>query len=183
MTKPTKALIIQDVQVDFLPGGGYPVPKGNEVIDPINHLIKKFRDKHWLIIFTRDWHPTGMNHCVKNTPGAEFPKNLDYRNNDILISKGEDTSDKHFSGFNGDNLSLDKILKENNIKNVFIAGLALDYCVLHTALDAVKYGYNTTVVVDACRAINKNGTGEQKALDAMKHAQVQLVTTFASLAI
>ena len=169
------ALIVEDVQNDFMPGGGYPVPKGDEVVEPINRLIRYVRKNGWLLVFSRDWHPEGMNHCVKNTEGAKFHTDLLIQPKDIIISKGEDTSDRHYSTFNGDNISLLDLLKKNNVENVFIAGLATDYCVLHTALDSVKNGFNTSVVLDACRAVNKNGTTEKEAINKMKTLGIKLI--------
>ena len=89
----------------FYPRGGYPVPRGDEVVEPINKLIKYARANGWLIVFSRDWHPAGTSHCVENTDGAKFHPNLLVQSNDIIISKGEDTSAKHYSAFNGDNIS------------------------------------------------------------------------------
>lgn len=169
------ALIVEDVQNDFLPGGAYPVPKGDEVIEPINHLISYARDKGWLVVFSRDWHPVGMNHCVKNTEGAKFHPNLLIQLNDIIISKGEDTSNKHYSTFNGDEISLLDLLRINNIANVYIAGLATDCCVLYTAIDSVKYGFDTSVVIDACRAVNKNGVTEEAAKKKMEISGIKLI--------
>jgi len=169
------ALVVEDVQNDFMPGGGYPVPKGDEVIGPINRLIRHARKNGWLLVFSRDWHPEGMDHCVKNTEGAKFHHDLSVQPKDIIISKGEDTSDKHYSAFNGDNISLLELLKKNNITNVYIAGLATDYCVLHTALDSVNNGFNTTVIIDACRAVNKNGVTEKEALNNMESSGIKLI--------
>jgi len=169
------ALIVEDVQNDFMPGGGYPVPKGDEIVAPINKLLKYTRNNNWLVVFSRDWHPVGMNHCVKNTEGAKFHPNLEIQDNDIVISKGEDTSDKHYSTFNSDDISLLELLKGNNITNVYIAGLATDYCVFHTSLDSVKNGFYTSVIIDACRAVNKNGVTESEAINKMQLAGIKLI--------
>jgi len=168
------ALIVEDIQKDFMPSGGYPIPKGNEVIQPINTLIDFAKKNKWLIIFSRDWHPKGMNHCVQDTEGAKFHPDLHIQKDDILISKGEDASDKHYSTFNGDNIDLLPLLKKNAVTHVYIAGLALEYCVLHTALDSEKNGFITSVLIDACRAVNKNGTSKEEAINNMRHSNIKI---------
>lgn len=166
-----KALIVVDVQNDFCPGGLYPVPNGNEIVDPINKLIDYARNKHWFIAFSRDWHPVNMpgtKHCIQNTEGAKFHPLLKILHNDIVISKGiTDLGVNHYSAFNGEDIKLLNLLKDNKIQEVYVVGLAYDYCVKNTALDAKKYGFNTNIVEDATRGIFKKFTIDelQKDLD------------------
>ena len=177
-----KALLVIDVQKDFCPGGSLAVPKGDEVVPVINELMKKFFTKGWMVIATQDWHPadhgsfasvnkaqpftmgtlSGMpqvmwpDHCVQWTDGSAFhPDLLDAP---TVISKGMDATVDSYSGFfdNGgkNDTGLNKCLKDAGVDEVFICGLATDYCVKFTALDAVKLGYNTIVVSDACRGVD-----------------------------
>jgi nicotinamidase/pyrazinamidase len=176
------ALLVIDVQNDFCPGGALAVPKGGEVVEPINKLILEYFEKNKLVVATQDWHPAGHgsfasahsaevytmgelsgmpqvmwpDHCVQNTPGAEFHKNL--LDVPTVFCKGLDPSVDSYSGFfdNGgkNDTGLHAFLQQHNIKHVTIVGLATDYCVKFTALDARKLGYDVTVLLDACRGVD-----------------------------
>lgn len=162
------ALIVVDVQNDFCPGGNYPVPKGDEIIAPLNRMIR-YASKHgWKLFFSRDWHsrklfdvkPEGA-HCLKNTKGANYHPVLQVPTNATIISKGEfDLSDKHYSAFNGDYVSLNKELRRARVRRLYIGGLAFDYCVKNTALDAARKGYEVFVLLDATRAVKKERLAE-----------------------
>lgn len=157
-----KALIIVDVQNDFCNG----IPGGSTVVKPLNEIIKFAKKNNWIIVASRDWHPentlTMKNrkaHCIRNSVGAKFHPDLLIDKNVTIISKGEfDLSDKNYSAFNGDNLSLNKFLGDNNVETVYVAGLATDYCVRNTAIDSVKNGFNTYVVWDASRGVYSKKT-------------------------
>lgn len=160
----TKALIVVDVQNDFCPGGLYPVPEGDSVVEPINKLLAYARDHDWYIAFSRDWHPvdmTGSRHCIQGTTGAEYHPQLAITKDDRIISKGLDLTRKHYSAFNGDDVNLNDLLKKNGVREVYVAGLAFDYCVKDTAFDAKQYGYKTTIIRDATRGIFKKITTEE----------------------
>lgn len=176
-----KALIIVDVQNDFIPGGSLAVPDGDKVIQTINSLVNKFD----VIVATKDWHPSTQKfftennglkvlsnvkidnvsdvvwpaHCVQNTTGAELHKDLVINKEYYVIEKGQDDLLHPYSGFDTDplNSELLKVLELNDVEEVFIVGLALDYCVFATAKDAVKLGYETTIIVDATKPIGKIG--------------------------
>ncbi|MEM3151578.1 MAG: isochorismatase family protein, partial [Candidatus Bathyarchaeia archaeon] len=139
------ALIIVDVQNDFLPGGALPVPNGDKVIPILNKYIELFNKVGAAIFATRDWHPPNHisfktqggiwpPHCIQNSKGAEFASNLKLPKNVNIISKAVNPNMEAYSGFEGTDLALK--LKELGVKKVFIGGLATDYCVKNTVLDA-----------------------------------------------
>jgi nicotinamidase/pyrazinamidase len=178
-----KALILIDVQRDFCPGGSYPVPAGDEVVSPLNTMIQLAKEQGWKILASRDWHPKSTQnmegwtaHCIENTQGAEFHPELKIDDSITIISKGnQDLSDKHYSAFNGDFISLKEELDAASIKELYIGGLATDYCVKNTALDSVENGYKTFIFTDACRGIFRRKTQEE-VLNELKAAGVHLTT-------
>jgi len=172
----SSALIIVDVQNDFLPGGALPVPNGDQVIVPLNNYIRVFRERNLPIIATRDWHPENHisfknrggpwpPHCIKNTWGAEFPKELMLPSDVIIISKAFREDEEAYSGFQGTNL--DNVLKELGVNRLFIGGLATDYCVKATVLDALKLGYQVMLLLDAIRGVDVNPGDSEKAIKEM----------------
>ncbi|MDD3647389.1 MAG: isochorismatase family protein [Candidatus Dojkabacteria bacterium] len=172
-----KALLIVDVQNDFCPGGSYPVKKGDRVIGPINKALAFARKSNWKLFASRDWHPVDVfkdkpasAHCIVGTKGAEYHPDLDVRDDVEIISKGKDVGEKHYSAFNGDDKSLLDLFRKNNIDEVYIAGLATDYCVKNTVLDSLKFGFKTCVIIDGCRGVNKTPGDDLGALEEMKEA-------------
>ncbi len=177
--KPQKgdALLIVDVQRDFLPGGALSVKEGDKVIGPINRLISLFSKRSLPIFATRDWHPEDHSsfkefggiwpsHCVAESKGAAFPEDLRIPNDAIIISKGTKREKDAYSGFEGTILFED--LKKLDVKRLFVTGLATDYCVLNTVLDALRLGFECIVIEDAIRAVDlKEGDG-QRAIKRMK---------------
>ncbi|BAD85839.1 probable nicotinamidase [Thermococcus kodakarensis KOD1] len=177
---PKEALIVVDMQRDFMPGGALPVPEGDTIIPKCNEYIKKFKEKGALIVATRDWHPPNHisfkerggpwpPHCVQNTPGAEFV--VDLPEDAIIISKATEPDKEAYSGFEGTNLA--EILRENGVEKVYICGVATEYCVKATALDAVRHGFETYLLSDAVKGINPED--EKKALEEMKRAGVKIL--------
>ena len=177
---PEEALIVVDMQRDFMPGGALPVPEADRIIPRINRYIEEFRKKGALIVATRDWHPPNHisfkeqggpwpKHCVQNTPGAEFVVELP--EDAVIISKATEPDKEAYSGFEGTNLA--QILKERGVKRVYICGVATEYCVKATALDAVKNGFETYLLRDAVKGITKEG--ELEALEEMKRAGVKVL--------
>ena len=173
------ALIIVDVQNDFCPGGALPVLGGEGVVRVINPLQMKFGK----LYFTRDWHPqdhcsfsdepayTDLSwpvHCVQDSPGAEFQGSLHVPSDATIISKGTDPNQEAYSGFQGTDLA--ERLNKSGVTRVFVAGLATDYCVKATALDAVKLGFETVLVEDGCRGVSDEGSA--LALSEMRAAGV-----------
>jgi nicotinamidase/pyrazinamidase len=179
-----KALIVVDVQNDFCPGGSLAVADGTAVVPPLNKLMKEFLDRGDPVFKTRDWHPATAKHfaayggiwpvhCVQNTPGAEFHQDLNDDPRITIISKGIDESADGYSGFDGTNLT--KILREQGVEEVWVGGLATDYCVKHTVLDALGAGFEVKALADAMRPVNVDpGDGEQ-AIEAMRKAGAEIV--------
>ena len=184
LTGARDALIVVDVQRDFCPGGSLPVPRGDEVVPVINRIVPFFG--RW--IYTRDWHPPGHAqfsdhpeyrdgswppHCVQGTPGANWCADLDMPMNAILVSKGDDPELDTYSGFRVERLDLAAFLHGHQVERVFVAGLATDYCVRQTALDARAAGFTVYVVEDAVRGIAPEST--TRALAEMEAAGVMRI--------
>ncbi|CCB86097.1 MULTISPECIES: bifunctional nicotinamidase/pyrazinamidase [Parachlamydia] len=196
------ALLIVDIQNDFLPGGALPVKDGDQIIPVINQLIEL---PFSTIVATKDWHPhdhlsfavhhnksVGEHvklldidqilwpvHCVQGTTGACFPDNLASHRFIRIFYKGTDKSIDSYSAFfdNGyfKSTGLEAYLKERGVQNVYVAGLTTDYCVKYSALDAENLGFQVYVVTDACKAVNLSPGDEEAALQAMKDAGVRLI--------
>ena len=197
-----KALIIVDIQNDFLPGGALAVPEGDKTIDLANRLMSHFD----LVVATQDFHPAGHGsfapavdkigqmiklngldqilwpvHCVQGTTGAEFAEDLNMAAVDQVIQKGTDPGIDSYSGFfdNGKRQAtgMDDYLKRKGVDEVFVIGLATDYCVKFTALDAVDCGYKTTLIEDAARGVNLQPGDVDKAIEEMKAAGITVVNS------
>lgn len=179
--EPFDAFIAVDVQNDFCPGGALAVPRGDEVVPLINRALATFHAGGRLVALTRDWHPPRHvsfaerggpwpPHCVRDTPGAEFHPALVIPSTALIFSKGTAADKDAYSGFEGTGLA-DR-LRELGVSRLVIAGLATDYCVKATALDAVKEGFGAVVIEDACRGIDKPTGNVARALDEMLMAGV-----------
>ncbi len=179
-----KALIVVDVQNDFCPGGSLAVANGDEVVAPLNELMKEFLERGEPVFKTRDWHPPTAKHfavyggiwpvhCVRNTPGAEFHPELVDDPRITIISKGIDESADGYSGFDGTNLA--QILRDQQVKEVWVGGLATDYCVKHTVLDALQQGFEVKALADAMRAVNVNPNDGAEAIAEMRAAGAEVV--------
>ena len=200
-----KALIIVDVQNDFLPGGALAVPCGDEIIKIINAICTQFD----YVVATQDWHPAnhgsfaanhpGRNlyeqiqlngltqtlwpvHCVQNTWGAELAVKLDKSRIHQIFQKGIDPEIDSYSGFfdNGHRRAtgLGDWLEEHRVQQANICGLATDYCVKYTAIDAVDLGYETVLLEDACRGVNLQPSDVSDALKVLKKAGVKIEKYF-----
>jgi len=179
-----KALIVVDVQNDFCPGGSLAVANGDQVVAPLNELMKQFLDRGEPVFKTRDWHPAKTKHfakyggvwpvhCVQNTPGAEFHPGLLDDPRITIISKGIDESADGYSGFDGTNLAQD--LRDQEVEEVWVGGLATDYCVKHTVLDALRQGFEVKALADAMRAVNVNPTDGAQAIEEMRNAGAEII--------
>lgn len=175
-----KALLIVDVQNDFCPGGALAVPDGDKVVPVINTLMGKFD----LVVASKDWHPSDSvhfskwpPHCVQDTGGAEFHPRLTAGNINQVFFKGTRNKDDGYSAFEATSDDLEKVLKQQKVTELFVTGLATDYCVRASALDAVRKGFHTFVVTDAVAAVNLKPDDGTKALDEMRSAGVELVTS------
>ena len=175
-----KALLIVDVQNDFCPGGTLAVPGGDSVVPVINKMMENFS----LIVASKDWHPKDTvhfkkwpPHCVQNTPGADFHPKLNASKIKKIFLKGTKNKDDGYSAFEAISADLAEFLRKEEVEDLYIAGLATDYCVKASALDADKLGFETFVVEDAVAAVNvKPGDGD-KALKAMAHAGITLINS------
>ena len=181
------ALIIVDVQNDFCPGGSLGVKGGDTIVPIVNRYIDKFRAAGLPVIATRDWHPaktTHFNefggvwpaHCVQGTSGAAFHPDLRLPSDAIIISKGTVADEDSYSAFHGSDssgLPLEQVLRALGVERIFVGGLATDYCVKQTALDALKQGFSVVVLADAVRGVDLSpGDAERalaQALDAGAH--------------
>jgi len=170
------ALIVVDVQRDFCPGGTLPVPDGDRVIPVLNHYIKRFETTRAPIYATRDRHPSNHTsfttyggiwppHCIQGSEGAEFHPDLELPKKVTIISKATDPSREAYSGFDGTELEED--LRNNGVKRGFIGGLATDYCVKNTVLDALTLGFETMLLIDAIRGVNLQPDDSKKAIEDM----------------
>jgi nicotinamidase/pyrazinamidase len=177
---PDDALIVVDVQHDFLPGGALAVASGERIFAPIDALAPRFRR----VYATRDWHPLDHSsykqyggpwpvHCVAGTRGAAFDARLDRKKIDTVIDKGVDRETDGYSGFAATSLASD--LRMHGIKRVFICGLATDYCVQATAFDAHAAGFTTVVIEDASAAVNVQPDDETRALEDLRAAGIDVV--------
>lgn len=182
MTK--RALLVVDVQNDFCPGGALAVARGDEVIAPLNDLINEFLARGEPVFKSRDWHPektkhfaaqggTWPVHCVQNTSGAEFHEQLIDDPRIQVVSKGLGDTDC-YSAF--DETDLREQLQQLGVEEVWVGGLATDYCVKSTVLDGLKLGFRVRALADAMRAVNVNpGDGEQ-AIEEMRRAGAEIVS-------
>ena len=175
-----KALLVVDVQNDFCPGGALAVPHGDNVIRIINALITKFE----VVLASKDWHPADSvhfkkwpPHCVQNTSGAEFHPQLAANKFNHVFLKGTKNKDDGYSAFEATSDDLAKVLKQHQITDLYVTGLATDYCVRASALDAVKKGFHAFVVTDAVAAVNVKPDDGSNALEEMRKAGVKLVTS------
>ena len=178
-----KALIVVDVQNDFCPGGSLAVANGDEVVAPLNKLIKEFLDRGEPVFKSRDWHPATAKHfasyggiwpvhCVQNTPGAEFHKDLSDDPRITIISKGIDESADGYSAFDG--TSLAQILHDEGVTEVWVGGLATDYCVKHTVLDALHQGFEVKALADSMRPVNIKPDDGALAIAEMRSAGAEI---------
>ncbi len=193
------ALLIVDFQNDFTPGGALPVERGDEIARPINAIAEHFE----FVVATRDWHPPdhgsfagvevdpdrweGIDppgiwpvHCVQDTPGAELHPALDRSNVDVVVDKAQDPNTQGYSAFHGGDLA--GVLRERGVDHLYVAGLATDYCVKNTVLDAVELGFGVTVVEDAVRGIEVHPGDIDAAKVAMRAAGAGFIASHELLA-
>lgn len=173
-----KALLIVDVQNDFCPGGSLAVATGDKVVPVINRMLGRFD----VIVASKDWHPAGSvhfkqwpPHCVKDSPGAEFHPQLLRGKIQQVFLKGTQDKDDGYSAFEASNLDLKTYLKQADITELYVVGLATDYCVKASALDAAKNGFRTFVVTDAVAAVNVKPDDGSNALNDMKLSGITLL--------
>ena len=183
-----RALIIVDVQNDFCPGGSLAVTHGEEVVAPLNKLAREFLARGEPVFKTRDWHKpdtkhfqkyggTWPVHCVQNTPGAEFHPELIDDIHIRVISKGLGDEDC-YSAFDGTDLALQ--LERLGVEEIWVGGLATDYCVKNTVLDALKEGFDVIALEEAMRPVNLNPEDGAIAIEVMRNAGAEIVGVIAA---
>lgn len=173
-----KCLIIVDVQKDFCPGGALAASGGNDIVPVINKLMSKFS----LIVASKDWHPAKTVHfekwpvhCVRGTAGAKFHKQLDVEAINEVALKGTGNSDDGYSAFEATNIDLAYWLRKNHVTEVYVCGIATEYCVMSTAMDAMRAGFKTYVITDAIAAVEVKPGDAKKALEEMGKAGISLI--------
>lgn len=203
MRRASDALLVVDVQNDFLPGGALAVAHGDEIVPLVNQIAERFA----VVVLTQDWHPAGHasfasshpgkrplqkmrmpygeqvlwpEHCVQGSAGAAFAAGLDIPHAQLVIRKGHHQKMDSYSAFleadRRTKTGLDGYLRSRGVKRVFCAGLATDFCVAWTALDARRFGLQAAVIEDACRAIDTDGSLDA-AWKAMKKAGVRRLSS------
>jgi nicotinamidase/pyrazinamidase len=177
------ALLVVDVQKDFLPGGALGVAHGDEVVAPLNAAIRAFERAERPIYASRDWHPANHcsfkarggpwpPHCVAGTRGAEFADGLALPPSAALISKADTPDADAYSAFGSNDLALR--LHRQGVRRVIVGGLATDYCVLNTVLDARAAGLEVVVLADAIRAVEVRPGDGARALATMRKAGARM---------
>lgn len=171
------ALVVVDMQRDFMPGGALPVPEGDKIVPRLNEYIESFFSRGLPLFFTRDWHPPdhisfreqgGLwpPHCVQGSEGAQFHPDLTIpQDNRFIISKGTSKDFDAYSGFQG--TILDDLLRERGIKRLFVGGVATDYCVKNTVLGAINLGYQVFLLTDAIKGVDVKPGDSERAIQDM----------------
>ena len=178
-----RALIIVDVQNDFCPGGALAVPEGDEVVAPLNRLIREFLERGDLVVKSRDWHPrktkhfaefggTWPVHCVQGTHGAEFHRDLLDDPRIKVVSKGMG-DENSYSAFDGTDLA--EVLRQQGVEEVWVGGLATDYCVKNTVLDAAREGFHVKAVADAMRPVEVQPGDGALAIEEMRARGAEII--------
>ena len=183
---PRDALLVVDVQVDFLPGGALGITGGDAILAPVNRLLEAWRSHGLPVYLSRDWHPPGHcsfaaqggpwpDHCVAGTPGAQFARSLCSDPRDTVISKATQPDRDAYSALDGTPLA--GSLRSRGITRLFVAGLATDYCVRATGLDARAAGLGVVVLSDAVCAVNLRPGDGDRALAEIAAAGGTLATS------
>ena len=179
------ALIITDIQKDFLPGGALPIKEGDQIIPALNEYAKIFSKAKTKIVASRDWHPSNHisftaqggkwpPHCVQETDGAKLSPDLKLPKETIIVSKATDPIKEAYSVFDGTGLGED--LRSSGVTRIFIGGLATDYCVVNSTVDARKLGFAVLVLADATRGIDSKPGDVEKAFATMTKIGAAQVT-------
>jgi nicotinamidase/pyrazinamidase len=175
---PELALLVVDVQNDFCPDGALAVVEGDAIIPVINAWMPRFAT----VVASRDWHPANSvhftnwpPHCIAGTYGAQFRTGLDTGRFLLVLDKGTDNADDGYSAFEATSEDFESWLRGRGIEMLYVCGLATDYCVLRTVLDACRLGFGVTVIGDAIAAVEVNPGDGQRAQEAMEAAGARFV--------
>lgn len=177
--QPGDALLVVDLQRDFLPGGALGVPDGDEVVPVLNRCLALFERARLPVVLTRDWHPGDHvsfaaqggpwpPHCIADTLGAAFAADLAVPETAQVVSKAMLSHADAYSGFEG--TALADGLRQRQARRLFIGGLATDYCVQATVLDALREGFEVVLLCDAVRAVDVTPGDGERALGAIRAA-------------
>lgn len=189
--KTGDALLVIDVQHDFMPGGALGIQEADGILPPLNRVITAFLRQRLPVLYTRDWHPADHcsfqaqggpwpPHCVQHSPGAAFDARLILAPSPLIFSLGQDPTREQYSALLAEDeagRSLGATLRLLGLRRLLIAGLATDYAVCNTTLDLRRAGYGVIVLTDACRAVNLDPDDERQALRRMGGSGATLVTT------
>jgi nicotinamidase/pyrazinamidase len=189
--EPDSALMVIDVQRDFCPGGSLAVSEGDRVVAPLNAAAARFAAAGRPVIATRDWHPPRTvhfqayggpwpPHCVQGTPGAEFHPELRLPASAIVVSSGMGEDEDGYSAFEANDSAgrhVADLLRDLGVRRLYVGGLATDYCVKASVLDARKLGFDVTVLEDAVRGVNVQPGDDARALDAMREAGARIAAS------
>lgn len=184
------ALLVVDVQNDFCPGGALAVPEGDRVVPVLNRYVARFTEAGLPVFASRDWHPAETRHfeagggpwpphCVAGTPGAAFHPALALPPDATIVSKGTDPTDDGYSAFEAESeagVPLPEALRREGVRRLFVGGLATDYCVRASVLDAAEAGLRPVLLLDAIRGIDVEPGDQARALDAMIRAGARTAT-------
>ena len=185
------ALSVTDMQLDFLPGGALSVPGGDRLIPVMNRVIELFHSRKRPVFFSRDWHPRDHisfkerggpwpSHCVANTPGAAFHLDLKVPEGAVIVSKADRRDSEEYSTLYARDTKGNtekELLEKRGTRRLFVAGLATDYCVLNTVVEALRAGIDTYVLTDAVCAVDVNPGDGERALEKMREMGAKLTTT------
>jgi nicotinamidase/pyrazinamidase len=188
--KLKKALLVVDVQNDFCPGGALAVPGGDKIVPSLNKYIKFFTKQKLPIFATRDWHPVRTKHfkafggvwpvhCIQNTKGAQFHPKLKLPKETILLYKGIDPGEDSYSAFQAQDISgmsFVKLLNILGIRELYVGGLATDYCVKSSTLDALRHGFKVRLLMDAIQGVNLGPDDSQRAIKQMAKNGAKKIT-------
>jgi nicotinamidase/pyrazinamidase len=192
----TAALLIIDVQNDFCPGGALAVPDGDAVVPVLNRAIERFRKEGLPVFASRDWHPAETrhfaafggpwpSHCVQDTNGAAFHPRLRLPADTVIVSKGMDPDRDDYAALHGrtsNGTPLPELLRARGVRHLYLGGLATDYCVKETALEALRQGFAVTVLSDGVRGVELQPGDTERAMAAMVAAGAHLVSSAEALA-
>ncbi len=190
MAEDRAGLLVVDVQNDFVPGGALPVPEGDRVVPVLNEYTRRFREASLPVYFSRDWHPertkhfkeyggTWPPHCIQGTWGAEFHPELEVPPDAVIITKGADPEEDAYSAFQGrtpEGEPFAERLRRDGVTHLYVGGLATDYCVRASALDALKQGLRVTVLLDAVRGVDVQPGDSERALAELREAGADTAT-------
>jgi len=180
------ALIVMDMQMDFLPGGSLAVPGGDSIIPALNECIQLFAGRDELVVFSRDWHPQGHSsfvthggtwpvHCVQGTAGAEIDPRLMFPSTCVLVSKATSVDKEAYSAFEDTDLS--RLFKALGIGSCFVGGVATDYCVKSTVLDAARNRFDVFLLTDAIKGVDINPGDSARAVTEMREVGAILLSS------